>query len=143
MSSKPAPLPPYRLPVAGADVVLVGFFSAKQRDFETVMASAAAQLTAHGARVVTRIVQRRGVSDGGVRNMSLPYSSRTLLSYGKIREVAHAADQADAGAVFFTTPLTERQQRTLTGLLGCPAVSLCDLLRSARSPASQGVRRRG
>ncbi|MGX1158919.1 hypothetical protein RKD39_006497 [Streptomyces albogriseolus] len=140
---KPAPLPPYRLPAAGADVVLVGFFSARQRDFETVMASAAAQLTAHGARVVTRIVQRRGVSDGGARNMSLPYSSRTLLSHGKVREVAHAADQDGVGAVVFTTPLTERQQRTLTGLLGRPAVSLAGLLRSAQSPASGGGRRRG
>ncbi|MFK0285128.1 hypothetical protein ACIQVL_32310 [Streptomyces sp. NPDC090499] len=114
------------LPVADADVVLVGCFSAKQKDFETVMASAAAELAARGARVVARIVQRRGVSDGGVRKTGLPFSSRTLLRYGKVREVAQVCDRAGADAVIFVTALTERQRRTLTELLGRPAVSLSD-----------------
>ncbi|MFE6176134.1 hypothetical protein [Streptomyces sp. NPDC056464] len=111
----------------GADVVLVGYFSAKQKDFETVMASAVAELAAHGARVVAQTVQRRGVSDGGVQKMGLPYSSRTLLTYGKVREVAQACDQANADAVIFVASLTERQQRTLTDMLGRPAVSLSDI----------------
>ncbi|MEU9397487.1 hypothetical protein AB0D86_46865 [Streptomyces sp. NPDC048324] len=113
---------------AGADVVLVGYFSAKQKDFETLMASAAAELTARGARVGVQIVQRRGVSDGGVQKMGLPYSSRTLLSYGKVREVAEACDQASVDAVVFVASLTERQQRVLTAMLGRPAVSLSDFL---------------
>ncbi|MFE6618260.1 hypothetical protein [Streptomyces sp. NPDC057740] len=112
----------------GADVVLVGYFSAKQKDFETLMASAVTELGARGARVVAQIVQRRGVSDGGVQKMGLPYSSRTLLSYGKVREVARTCDQAYAEAVIFVAPLTERQQRTLTDILGRPAVSLSDIL---------------
>ncbi|MET9880004.1 hypothetical protein ABZZ36_36130 [Actinacidiphila glaucinigra] len=112
----------------GADVVLVGYFSAKQKDFETLMASAFAELTARGAQVVVQIVQRRGVSDGGVRKMGLPYSSRTLLSYGKVREVAQACDQANADAVVFVASLTGRQQRVLTAMLGRPAVSLSDIL---------------
>ncbi|MEU2494693.1 hypothetical protein [Streptomyces sp. NPDC007883] len=112
----------------GADVVLVGYFSAKQKDFEALMASAASELAAHGARVVVQIVQRRGVSDGGVQKMGLPYSSRTLLSHGKIREVAQACDQVKADAVIFVATLTERQQCTLTDLLGRPAVSLADIL---------------
>ncbi|MEU9130393.1 hypothetical protein AB0D08_20205 [Kitasatospora sp. NPDC048540] len=112
----------------GAEVVLVGYFSAKQKDFETLMASAATELAARGARVVVQIVQRRGVSDGGVQKMSLPYSSRTLLSYGKVREVAQACAQANADAVIFVAALTERQQRTLTAMLGRPAVSLSDIL---------------
>ncbi|MCF1596875.1 hypothetical protein [Streptomyces muensis] len=118
----------FRLPAEGADVVLVGYFSAKQKDFETLMASATTELAAHGARVVAQIVQRRGVSDGGVQKMGLPYSSRTLLTYGKVREVAQACDQANADAVIFVASLTERQQRTLTGMLGRPAVSLSDIL---------------
>ncbi|MFJ2582970.1 hypothetical protein [Kitasatospora aureofaciens] len=118
----------FRLTTVGADVVLVGYFSAKQKDFETLMASAATELAARGARVVVQIVQRRGVSDGGVQKMGLPYSSRTLLSYGKVREVAQACDQASADAVIFVTSLTERQQRTLTAMLGRPAVSLSDIL---------------
>lgn len=92
------------------------------------MTSAATALVARGARVVAQFVQRRGVSDGGVRKMSLPYSSRTLLSYGKVREVAQACDQADADAVVFVAALTGRQQRALAGMLGCPAVSLSDVL---------------
>lgn len=113
---------------AGADVLLVGYFSAKQKDFAALMASAAAELAARGVRVVDQKVQRRGVSDGGARKMGLPYSSRTLLSYGKVREVAEACDQADADAVIFVAPLTERQRRVLTAMLDRPAVSLSDIL---------------
>lgn len=109
-------------------MALVGYFSAKQKDFEELMASAAMELAARGARVVVQIVQRRGVSDGGAQKMGLPYSSRTLLSYGKVREVAKACDQAKAAAVIFVATLTERQQRTLTEMLGRPAVSLADIL---------------
>ncbi|WP_329375079.1 hypothetical protein [Streptomyces sp. NBC_01483] len=117
-----------QLTVAGADVVVVGYFSAKEKDFVTLMASAAAELAARGARVVGQIVQRRGVSDGGVQKMGLPYSSRTLLSYGKVREVAQACEQANADAVIFVASLTERQRHALTALLGCPAVSLSHIL---------------
>lgn len=126
--SGPAQRQAFQLTAAGADVVLVGYFSAKQKDFDTLMASAATELAARGARVVVRMVQRRGVSDGGVRKMSLPYSSRTLLSHGKVLEVAHACEQTDAAAVVFVATLTEHQQRTLTGMLGRPAVSLTDIL---------------
>ncbi|MFF0277090.1 hypothetical protein [Streptomyces sp. NPDC004330] len=118
----------FRIPAAGADVVLVGYFSAKQKDFETVMASAATALAAHGAQVVARIVQRRGVSAGGAGKMGLPDSSRTLLSYGKVREVARRCEETDAAAVVFTTPLTGRRRRTLTDMLGRPATSISDVL---------------
>jgi 50S ribosomal subunit-associated GTPase HflX len=109
-------------------VVLVGYFSAKQKDFEALMTTAASELAARGARVVEQIVQRQGVSDGGVRKMGLPYSSRTLLSYGKVHEVAQRCDQAKADAVIFVASLTERQQRVLTAILGRPAASLSDIL---------------
>jgi hypothetical protein len=99
-----------------------------EKDFVTLMASAAAELAARGARVVGQIVQRRGVSDGGVQKMGLPYSSRTLLSYGKVREVAQACERANADAVIFVASLTERQRHALTALLGCPAVSLSHIL---------------
>ncbi|MEV5970334.1 hypothetical protein [Streptomyces sp. NPDC051921] len=112
----------------GADVVLVGYFSAKQKDFETLMASAAEELAAQGGRVVARIVQRRGVSDGGARRMGLPFSSRTLLSQGKVREVAQTCDRLGADAVIFVATLTEHQRRTLTEMLHRPAASLSDVL---------------
>jgi 50S ribosomal subunit-associated GTPase HflX len=112
----------------GTEVVLVGYFSGKQKDFAALMDTAAQQATKHGVRVVGRIVQRRGVSDGGAKKMALPYSSRTLLSYGKVREVAALCEQTDADAVLFLSTLTERQRRVLTGMLSCPAVSLADVM---------------
>ena len=108
-------------------MVLVGYFSAKQRDFDAVMASAAARLDGCGLRVAAQVVQRRGVSRGGVRKLDLPYSSRTLLSYGKVREVAQLCEQVDADAVVFAGSLTERQRRALTDEFGRPAVSLSEV----------------
>ncbi|MEW1690841.1 hypothetical protein ACIQOF_03635 [Streptomyces sp. NPDC091265] len=66
---------PYEGPalvVAGADVVVVGYFSAKQKDFSSLMDVAVADVTALGARVVGRIVQRRGVSGGGSGRWGCP-----------------------------------------------------------------------
>ncbi|WP_406472235.1 hypothetical protein [Streptomyces sp. NBC_01615] len=119
------------LTVAGADVVLVGYFSAKQKDFAALMDSAAAEMTARGARVVGRITQRRGVSGGGVKKMALPYSSRTLLSRGKAREAAEVCERTDADAAVFLTPLTsltDHQVRVLATLFGCSVVSLGEIL---------------
>ncbi|MYS09962.1 hypothetical protein GTW71_26820 [Streptomyces sp. SID6041] len=92
------------------------------------MTAAASDVAARGVRVVAHMVQRRGVSDGGARKMTLPYSSRTLLSYGKVREVAATSQETDATAVVFMTTLTSRQRRTLTTMLGRPAISLSDIL---------------
>lgn len=114
--------------IDGADVVIVGYFSGKQKDFGALMDAAAQELRARGARVVGRIVQRRGVSDGGAEKMALPYSSRTLLTYGKVREAVSLCERTDADAAVFVGCLTQRQRRVLTGMLGCPAVSLADAL---------------
>lgn len=116
--------------------MIVGYFSGKRKDFAALMDTAAQQVAQHGARVVGRIVQRRGVSDGGAQQMALPYSSRTLLSYGKVREAAALCEQTNADAAVFLTSLTERQRRVLTGILGCPAVSLTDVLTSDSTHAS-------
>ncbi len=114
--------------VTGADVVLVGQFSAKEKHFVALMDAAAAELTARGARLVGRITQRRGVSDGGVRKMNLPYSSRTLLSSGKVREVATLCEETDADLVVFVTSLTDRQQNVLTGIFDRPATRLTEII---------------
>ncbi|WP_251058757.1 MULTISPECIES: hypothetical protein [unclassified Streptomyces] len=125
-----------RRPVApfsaeGDGVVVVGYFSAKQRDFAALMDAAVADLAAEGIRVLGRLVQRRGVSDGGARKMDMPYSSRTLISHGKVRLVAAVCEETGADAVVFLAPLTERQRRLLTQALGCPAISLQDARPSA------------
>ncbi|WP_239516201.1 MULTISPECIES: hypothetical protein [unclassified Streptomyces] len=125
--SSPLPLGPAgSLPAEGAGVVLVGFFSGKRKDFATVMDAAAAGLAARGIRVLGRAVQRRGVSDGGVRKMSWPLSSRTLIRGGKAREVTVLREAVGADAVVFVNPLTDHQRRVLAELFGCPAVSLAD-----------------
>lgn len=111
--------------------MVVGYFSAKQKDFVALMDAAVAGLTAQGVRVLGQMVQRRGVSDGGARKMDMPYSSRTLIGQGKVREVAAACVETGADAVVFLAPLTERQRRVLTQVFGCPAISFADVRRSA------------
>ncbi|HEX8868351.1 MAG TPA: hypothetical protein VF821_22015 [Lentzea sp.] len=109
-------------------VVLMGLFSAKQKDFAEVMAAAAGELAARGTHVAEQVVQRRGVSHGGARLMSVPLSRRTLLSSGKVREVAQACQRTGADAVVIVSPSTEHQRRSLTAIFGRPALSLADAL---------------
>ncbi|WP_037643758.1 hypothetical protein [Streptomyces exfoliatus] len=114
--------------VSGARVVTVGYFSAKEKHHVALMDAADTELMARGARIVGRIVQRRGVSAGGVGKMALPYSSRTLLSSGKVRELTEVREATDADLVVFVAALTKHQQRVLTEVLGRPAVSLSAVL---------------
>ncbi|GAA2145336.1 HflX-like GTP-binding protein [Actinomadura napierensis] len=87
-----------------------------------------------GGRVVEQFVQRRGVSGnkkgrapGGKANMDRPYSSRTLMSTGKVDEIAAVRVETDAKAVVFANELTTRQRAVLAELLGCPVFSHGDL----------------
>ncbi|MEU2238622.1 hypothetical protein ABZ572_04350 [Streptomyces sp. NPDC018338] len=114
--------------VSGARVVTVGYFSARERNHVALMDAADTELTALGARIVGRIVQRRGVSAGGAGKMALPHSSRTLLSSGKVRELAEACEATGADLVVFVAALTEHQQRVLAEVLGRPAVCLPTVL---------------
>ncbi|MEV4177065.1 hypothetical protein [Nonomuraea sp. NPDC049709] len=112
------------LDLAGADVLLVGYFSAKQKDYALLMDQGTDALAAIGARTVGRFVQRRGVSHGGVKKMALPYSSRTLVTAGKAGKIAAVCQESRVDAVVFLNNLTERQRRALSRIFGCPAVSL-------------------
>ncbi|MEV6595811.1 hypothetical protein AB0M36_02995 [Actinoplanes sp. NPDC051346] len=120
-------------PLAGADVVLVGLFSAKEKQFGVRLDELAALVEARGSRVVGRFVQRRGPSDrwkerpGGAARMGLPFSRRTLLTHGKVREIAEACREADIDAAVFVNDLTRVQRTVLTGILGCLVVSGDDL----------------
>jgi len=118
--------PPTSL-LAGADVVLVGLFSAKDRDLGAKLDSVDALVRAHGGRVVGRHVQRRGVSHGGVAKMTAPFSRRTLLSPGKAREVAEACRAAGIAVAVFVNPLTKHQRTVLGTMLGCTVISSEDL----------------
>jgi hypothetical protein len=114
--------------LAGADVVLVGLFSAKDKGVDAKLDLLAASVEKHGGRVVGRYVQRRGVSHGGVHKMTSPFSRRTLLSPAKAREVADACRAAGAGVAVFLNPLTEHQRAVLGDLFDCLVMSNEDLL---------------
>lgn len=120
-------------PLDGADVVLIGLFSAKDKHYDVRLNELAALAEARGSHVVGRYVQRRGASDrwrerpGGAARMSQPFSRRTLLTYGKLREIAEACREADIGAAIFANTLTDLQRTVLTTTLGCPVFSAADL----------------
>ncbi|MEU8659836.1 hypothetical protein [Actinoplanes philippinensis] len=79
--------------------------------------------------MVARHVQRRGASDrwkqrpGGSRRMSQPFSRRTLLTHGKLREIAQACREANIDAAVFVNVLTQRQRSVLPEVLGCLILS--------------------
>ncbi|WP_199752715.1 hypothetical protein [Actinoplanes sp. ATCC 53533] len=114
--------------VAGVDVMLVGLFSAKDKEVDAKLDLLAVSVEALGGRVVGRHVQRRGVSHGGARKMTWPFSRRTLLSPGKVREVSDACRSAGVAAAVFVNPLTGHQQTVLGDMFGCPVVSGDDLI---------------
>ncbi|MEO3871003.1 hypothetical protein ABGB18_19515 [Nonomuraea sp. B12E4] len=77
--------------------------------------------------------------------MDRPYSARTLMSTGKVHEIAEARTETQAAAVVFVNDLTTRQRTVLSEALGCPALSRSDLPRSpafpsARWPLATGLR---
>ncbi|WP_433388732.1 hypothetical protein [Micromonospora sp. KLBMP9576] len=120
-------------PLDGADVVLVGLFSANEKQYEVRLDALAALVEAGGGRVVGRYVQRRGASDrwkerpGGAARMSQPFSRRTLLTHGKVREIAEACQKAEIDAVVFVNTLTDLQRSVLADVLGCLVLSGEDL----------------
>ncbi|WBB69156.1 hypothetical protein [Micromonospora sp. WMMD812] len=120
-------------PLDGADVVLIGLFSAKEKQYEVRLDELAALAEGRGSRVVGRYVQRRGASDrwnerpGGAVRMSRPFSRRTLLTHGKLREIAAACRKADVDAAVFVNTLTHVQRTVLADILGCLVFSGDDL----------------
>jgi 50S ribosomal subunit-associated GTPase HflX len=113
--------------LAGAAVVLAGLFSAKDKTIVPALDTLAALIESHGGRVVARCIQRRGVSHGGVHLMSKPFSRRTLISPGKVAELAELCRTTGATAVVFSNPLTKDQCQVLQDLLGHPTLSGEDL----------------
>ena len=118
---------PEPLLVPGAVVVVAGLVSAKDRTVGTTLAALEARLGALGVTVGAQLVQRRGVSDGGVRRLHWPLSRQTVIGPGKVQEVAAACTAEGAVAVVFVNPLTARQREVLTGRIGRPVLSPADL----------------
>ncbi|NUS55659.1 MAG: hypothetical protein HOV66_12510 [Streptomycetaceae bacterium] len=115
-------------------VVLVGLFSARDRDYEARLDAIAARVEALGGRVVGRFAQRRGVSHGGVRLMGRPLSRRFVVGPGKVREIAAACAERDADGVVFANDLDAYHRRWLYQALGVPVLSEADLRGDRRLP---------
>ncbi|MBL7497647.1 hypothetical protein I6A84_05280 [Frankia sp. CNm7] len=133
-------------------VVLVGLFSAKDRDYQARLDVLDARVTALGGHVLGRFVQRRGVSDGGVRLMTAPLSRRFLIGPGKLEEIATTCSSRNIDAVIFINDLSAYQRRWLSTRLGRPVLTQTDLDLPAASliiptrsqpPTGQGHRSRG
>jgi 50S ribosomal subunit-associated GTPase HflX len=117
-------------------VVLVGLFSAKDREYRDRLDALEAQVSALGGRVLDRFVQRRGVSDGGVRLMTAPLSRRFLIGPGKLDEIAATCSSKDVDAVVFINDLSRYQRRWLSARLGLPVLTQADLDQPAHGLAS-------
>jgi hypothetical protein len=113
--------------IVGRTVVLVGLFSAKDRDYRDRLDALQARVTALGGAVLDRFVQRRGVSYGGVRLMSAPLSRRFLIGSGKLEEIATTCSNRNVDAVVFVNDLSGYQRRWLTTRLGRPVLTQADL----------------
>jgi 50S ribosomal subunit-associated GTPase HflX len=118
--------------LSGANVAIIGLFSGKDKMFGAKLDQLAASVEALGARVVSRHVQRRGVSHGGAAKMGDPLSRRTLVSPGKAREIAQACREGDVDVAVFVNPLTAHQRSVLADLFGCLVVCGDDLLTTGR-----------
>ncbi|MBL7496122.1 hypothetical protein I6A84_01220 [Frankia sp. CNm7] len=111
--------------------VLVGLFSAKDRDYQVRLDILDARVTALGGHVLERFVQCRGVSDGGVRLMTAPLSRRFLIGPGKLEEIATTCSSKNIDAVIFINDLSDYQRRWLSTRLGRPVLTQADLDLSA------------
>jgi hypothetical protein len=90
--------------------VLVGLFSARQKDYLDLLTHAADLPGTRRIRVERQLTQRRGVSDGGVAQMSRPFSSRTVVRSGKLAEIVSACQETEADLVVFVNELTKRRR---------------------------------
>jgi 50S ribosomal subunit-associated GTPase HflX len=123
-----------------AKVIVAGLFSAKVEDYERQLHELSAVIRAHGAEVAATFVQRRGVSDGGVAAMDKPYSRRTLMTAGKVDEIAAACRALNVHAVIFVNDLTAHQRETLAEACDCPVLSATDLAPAPVDPSETSSR---
>ncbi|WP_203708273.1 hypothetical protein [Asanoa iriomotensis] len=114
-------------------VVLVGLFSANERDHQARLDTLEQRVAQLGGHVVQRHVQRRGVSDGGVHVMASPLSRRYLVGSGKLEEIATTCVDTDVDAVVFINDLSDHQRRSVSTRLQRPVLTAADLDPPAQS----------
>lgn len=117
----------------GRKCVLAGLFSAKEKDYTRKLDLAEDRIRELGGCVVSRIVQRRGVSrsktPGGSTRLGLPLNARTLFSSGKVEELVELVESSDTDIVVFYNSLNENQRSSIKEIAGCDTISYIDDLK--------------
>ncbi len=100
----------------GKRVIIAGLFSVKEADPESLLYTLSSHVEAMGATVIGTVIQRRGVSRGGVHRLESPMSAVTLFGRGKAQELAAFSKKENADLILFWNELGERQVRNLEKL---------------------------
>jgi 50S ribosomal subunit-associated GTPase HflX len=103
-------------------VLIAALVSAKIPDPDHLVADATTAVQSRGGTVVGTLVQRRGVSRGGVRSMESPLSSALVFGTGKAQELAELRTATQADVVVVCRVLTLAQRERLEALVGCPVL---------------------
>jgi hypothetical protein len=105
--------------LCGKTCVVVALVSAKDKTALERIAGIEAELCRGGARIVGRMVQRRGVSKGGVAKLNRPLSPATVISAGKVQELASLVRESGADLIVFLNELTSGQAERIEEITSC------------------------
>jgi len=115
-----------RTKLKGTRCVVAALVSTRDSSGSSRVDDLEARLSAAGAIVVARVVQRRGVSrtrsSGGFKDSPDVMSAATVLGPGKTDELVEAVKLHNAGLVVFLNPLKTSQSERLSSLVGCSVV---------------------
>ncbi len=110
--------------------ILAGFFSAKDKEYQSKMDDAVQYIEKNGGIVADKIVQRRGVSasknPGGSNRMSEPLNTKLLFSKGKTEELSKIAEAKDVDMIIFFNSLTPLMLSNISRFTGRKIVSFLD-----------------
>jgi 50S ribosomal subunit-associated GTPase HflX len=112
--------------MAKTRAILAVLISAKSKDVERRLAAREAALAPQGVEVVGTLVQRRGVSRGGVKSMDAPMSSATFFGSGKARELESLVRERQAEIVYVLNRLSGAQLARLSSAVACRVISSPD-----------------
>lgn len=105
--------------IRGKTCIVVALVSAKDKAALEQIGEIEAELGCSGAKLGGRIVQRRGVSRGGVAKLNRPLSPATVISAGKVQELASLVRESGADFVVFLNELTASQVERVEEITGC------------------------
>ncbi len=125
--------------LSGATCIVAALVSAKDKSAIARVDEIEADLVQRGAVVVGRLIQRRGVSKGGVKKMGQPLSPTTVISSGKTRELAQLAATQNADTIVFLNDLKTTQASRLSEITSCRVLDAKHAARAATRLATSPV----